>query len=58
MVWQHTAQTHNQPDIEAFGYGKGYLAALDTWRSFLDGVNAQHPILVEVHIVAPRLEQG
>jgi len=40
LVWQHTAQTHNQPDIEAFGYGKGYLAALDTWRSFLDGVNA------------------
>jgi len=40
LVWQHTAQTHNQPDIEAFGYGKGYLAALDTWRNFLDGVNA------------------
>ncbi|PZW38716.1 AAA domain-containing protein [Humitalea rosea] len=40
LVWQHTAQTHNQPDIESFGYGKGYLAALDTWRSFLDGVNA------------------
>ena len=39
LVWQHTAQTHNQPDIESFGYGKGYLAALDTWRSFLDGVN-------------------
>ncbi|MCQ4159211.1 ATP-binding protein [Roseomonas sp. GC11] len=40
LVWQHTAQVHNQPDIESFGYGKGYLAALDTWRSFLDGVNA------------------
>ena len=40
LVWRHTAQTHNQPDIESFGYGKGYLAALDTWRSFLDGVNA------------------
>jgi hypothetical protein len=40
LVWQHTAQTHNQPDIESFGYGKGYLAALDTWRGFLDGVNA------------------
>lgn len=40
LVWQHTAQTHNQPDIESFGYGKGYLAALDTWRAFLDGVNA------------------
>ena len=40
LVWQHTARTHNQPDIESFGYGKGYLAALDTWRGFLDGVNA------------------
>jgi hypothetical protein len=40
LVWQHTAQTHNQPDIESFGYGKGYLAALDTWRTLLDGVNA------------------
>jgi hypothetical protein len=40
LIWQHTARTHNQPDIESFGYGKGYLAALDTWRSFLDGVNA------------------
>ena len=40
LVWQHTARTHNQPDIESFGYGKGYLAALDTWRSLLDGVNA------------------
>jgi len=40
LVWQHTARTHNQPDIESFGYGKGYLAALDTWRSLLDGMNA------------------
>jgi hypothetical protein len=40
LIWQHTAALHNQPDIETFGYGKGYLAALDTWRSFLDGVNA------------------
>jgi hypothetical protein len=40
LVWQHTAQAHNQREIEAFGYGKGYLAALDDWRTFLDGVNA------------------
>ena len=40
LIWQHTAQLHNQPDIESFGYGKGYLAALDTWRSLLDGLNA------------------
>ena len=40
LIWQHTAQLHNQPNIEAFGYGKGYLAALDTWRSVLEGLNA------------------
>jgi hypothetical protein len=40
LIWQHTAALHNQPNIETFGYGKGYLAALDTWRSFLDSVNA------------------
>ena len=40
LIWQHTAEQHSQPNIEAFGYGKGYLAALDTWRSFLDGIDA------------------
>lgn len=40
LIWQHTAQLHNQPNIEAFGYGKGYAAALDTWRTLLEGLNA------------------
>jgi hypothetical protein len=40
LIWQHTAQQHKQPNIEAFGYGKGYLAALDAWRSVLEGLNA------------------
>ena len=40
LIWQHTAQLHNQPNIEAFGYGKGYLAALDSWRAVLEGLNA------------------
>ena len=40
LIWQHTAQQHNQPNIEAFGYGKGYLAALDNWRAVLEGLNA------------------
>lgn len=40
LIWQHTAQQNNQPNIEAFGYGKGYLAALDTWRTVLEGLSA------------------
>jgi hypothetical protein len=40
LIWQHTAALHNQPNIEAFGYGKGYLAAIDAWRGILEGLNA------------------
>jgi hypothetical protein len=40
LIWQHTAALHDQPNIEAFGYGKGYLAAIDVWRSVLEWLNA------------------
>jgi hypothetical protein len=40
LVWQHTAQANGWTDIEQPGYGKGYVTALDTWRTFLDGTNA------------------
>ena len=33
-------QSPRWADIEAPGYGKGYVAALDVWREFLDGINA------------------
>jgi hypothetical protein len=39
LIWKETAEQHKLPDIEAFGFGKGYLAALDVWRGFLDGMN-------------------
>lgn len=35
LVWQHVCATANSPRIKAiedFGYGKGYVAALDEWR--------------------------
>lgn len=40
LVWRHTCAIQPTPwaDIEQPGYGKGYVAALDTWRAFLDGV--------------------
>lgn len=40
LVWAETARAHGKDDIEAFGYGKGYLYALDQWRDILDGLNA------------------
>ncbi|GGC63850.1 hypothetical protein GCM10011504_47580 [Siccirubricoccus deserti] len=39
LVWQETARVNKWADIEQPGYGKGYLAALDVWRGFLDGMN-------------------
>ena len=40
MVWVETCRQNNWKDIEQPGYGKGYGAALDTWRGILDGLNA------------------
>jgi len=34
------AKGRKQANIEAFGYGKGYLAALDEWRIFLSKLEA------------------
>jgi hypothetical protein len=35
LCWDHVCQQAKKPDIEAFGYGKGYVAALDQWRELL-----------------------
>jgi hypothetical protein len=39
LIWRKTALANNWADIEQPGFGKGYLAALDHWRGFLDGMN-------------------
>jgi len=41
MIWQHTCAIQTTPwaSIEQPGFGKGYTAAVDTWRGFLDGLN-------------------
>jgi hypothetical protein len=38
IVWAETCRRNNWADIEAPGYGKGYLATLDVWRQFIDGL--------------------
>lgn len=35
LCWQHVCKAAGKPDIEAFGYGKGYVAAVDAWRLLL-----------------------
>jgi len=39
LIWRETARVNTWANIEQPGFGKGYLAALDIWRDFLDGLN-------------------
>lgn len=44
LVWAHVCAEHKKPDIEAFGYGKGYQLATDAWRllfSYLERARAK-----------------
>lgn len=38
LVWAEACRIHQKADIEEFGYGKGYIAATDVWRSFLEAL--------------------
>ena len=40
LVWQRACKDNGWRSIEEPGYGKGYIAALDLWRQYLDGLNA------------------
>lgn len=40
LVHQHVAKANGWKDIEAPGYGKGYLAAAAEWKNLLDGLEA------------------
>lgn len=35
LIWQHVCDEANVKSIEDIGYGKGYTAALEHWRTFL-----------------------
>ncbi len=35
LCWAEVCRAGSKPDIESFGYGKGYAAALDLWRTLL-----------------------
>jgi len=40
LIWQHACKINNWSSIEEPGYGKGYIAALDLWRQYIDWINA------------------
>ena len=40
LIWKRACDDNRWGSIEEPGYGKGYIAALDLWRQYLDGLNA------------------
>lgn len=38
MLWAFICDRDKRSSIEAYGYGKGYVAALDEWRVFLSAI--------------------
>lgn len=40
LIWAHVCRQNGWPSIETPGYGKGYVAALDAWRQYIEGLNA------------------
>lgn len=40
LIWAETCRANNWSSIEQPGYGKGFAAAIDTWRVVLEGFNA------------------
>jgi hypothetical protein len=39
LVWQKACQENGWKDLEQPGFGKGYVAALDLWRQYLEALN-------------------
>jgi hypothetical protein len=40
LVWARACELNKWDSIETPGYGRGYVAALDLWRSYTEGLNA------------------
>lgn len=40
MIWAAVAKAGNKENIEDFGYGKGFVMALDYWQQFVQGIIA------------------
>lgn len=40
LVWAEACRLNGWKDIETPGYGRGYVAALDSWKMLIDGLTA------------------
>ena len=40
LIWAKACRDHGWASIEDAGYGKGYVAALNLWRQYIEGLNA------------------
>ena len=67
LIWKHLCATYvgakgeRYDSVEDFGYGKGYIEALDLWRQILDGLNALRnekgmAIIIVAHAEVKRFE--
>jgi hypothetical protein len=52
LCWNYVCRKGGKADIEAFGYGKGYVAALDQWRVFLHKLSALRERGMNVLLIA------
>jgi hypothetical protein len=61
LCWQHICQQSGKQSIEDFGYGKGYIAAVDQWRALLTRLDIlvrhrrMHVVMV-AHSVVKRVD--
>lgn len=52
LIWQHVAERESKKNIEAFGYGKGYILAAEEFRTFLSGLDALRDRGMTVVVIA------
>lgn len=65
LIWKHVCERDGKSDIEAYGYGKGYVCALSEWRILLHKLDAMRHqrgiaviLLAHSHIKAFRNPEG
>lgn len=60
LIWDHVCKRDGKDSIEAYGYGKGYVAAGNEWRNILDGFDALRSrgmtVILTAHSTVARVE--